>query len=108
MAICPENGITLIEQVQLFLIGFFEKSRFNLFYEILLCLQLYKIEIVKLDLFHSFSANETGGHTRFCWTESEQGLLKSAFYFGYVLLQVHGGSLSEKFGTKRSIFEIMK
>ena len=40
------------------------------------------------------------GHSRFCWTQSQQGLLKSAFFIGYVLLQVHGGSLAEKFGTK--------
>ena len=46
----------------------------------------------------SFENSE--GLTRFCWTQSQQGLLKSAFFIGYVLLQVHGGSLAEKFGTK--------
>ena len=37
---------------------------------------------------------------RFCWTPKQQGLLKSAFFFGYIILQVHGGSLAEKFGTR--------
>ena len=46
------------------------------------------------------SFENSDGLTRFCWTQSQQGLLKSAFYIGYVLLQVHGGSLAEKFGTK--------
>ena len=50
-------------------------------------------------LIPSFENSE--GHKRFCWTQSQQGLLKSAFFIGYVLLQVHGGSLAEKFGTKK-------
>ena len=37
---------------------------------------------------------------RFCWTPKQQGFLKSAFFFGYIILQVHGGSLAEKFGTR--------
>ena len=50
---------------------------------------------------YSYSSFENSeGLTRFCWTQSQQGLLKSAFFIGYVLLQVHGGSLAEKFGTK--------
>ena len=38
---------------------------------------------------------------RFCWTPKQQGYLKSAFFFGYIILQVHGGSLAEKFGTRK-------
>merc|ERR1712012_1361620 len=48
----------------------------------------------------TLSFENSEGLTRFCWTQSQQGLLKSAFFIGYVLLQVHGGSLAEKFGTK--------
>ena len=42
----------------------------------------------------------TEGQTRFCWTDSQQGLLKSSFFWGYLVLQIHGGTLAEKFGTR--------
>ena len=41
------------------------------------------------------------GYRRFCWTSSRQGWLKSSFFWGYVLLQIHGGTLAEKFGTRK-------
>ena len=37
---------------------------------------------------------------RFCWTEHQKGLAKSASFYGYIVLQVIGGGLSEKFGTR--------
>ena len=49
--------------------------------------------------FHSY-LNEDG-FRRFCWTASRQGWLKSSFFWGYVLLQIHGGTLAEKFGTRK-------
>ena len=59
----------------------------------------YMVDFFISQLIPSFENSE--GHKRFCWTQSQQGLLKSAFFIGYVLLQVHGGSLAEKFGTKK-------
>merc|ERR1719464_72119 len=41
------------------------------------------------------------GYRRFCWTASRQGWLKSSFFWGYILLQIHGGSLAEKLGTRK-------
>ena len=41
------------------------------------------------------------GQTRFCWSDSQQGLLKSAFFWGYLVLQIHGGTLAEKYGTRK-------
>ena len=48
----------------------------------------------------NYRFEDSNGHTRYCWTPSQQGLLKSALFIGYVILQVSGGSLSERFGTK--------
>lgn len=39
-------------------------------------------------------------HALFDWSESTQGLLLSAFYYGYALTQVPGGMLSERYGGK--------
>ncbi|XP_063233505.1 sialin-like [Bacillus rossius redtenbacheri] len=39
----------------------------------------------------------------FAWDESLQGVLLSAFYYGYVATQLLGGRLSEMLGTKRVI-----
>lgn len=36
----------------------------------------------------------------FEWSEATQGLLLSAFYYGYVLTHIPGGMLSERFGGK--------
>ena len=41
------------------------------------------------------------GTTKFCWSEEDKGLMKSSFFYGYLILQVIGGSLAERFGTKR-------
>ena len=41
------------------------------------------------------------GRTRFCWSDSQQGLLKSGFFWGYLVLQIHGGTLAEKYGTRK-------
>ena len=36
----------------------------------------------------------------FGWTESQQGHLFSAFYYGYFVTQIPGGWLSQRFGSK--------
>ena len=48
-----------------------------------------------------FSYLNADGYRRFCWTASRQGWLKSSFFWGYILLQIHGGSLAEKLGTRK-------
>lgn len=40
------------------------------------------------------------GQSRFCWTPSQQGLVLGAFYYGYIILQIPGGALSERYGSK--------
>jgi len=37
----------------------------------------------------------------FCWTEQEKSLVKGAFYYGYMVLQVPGGRLAEVYGTRK-------
>lgn len=37
---------------------------------------------------------------KYDWDEKTQGLLLSAFYYGYVLTHLPGGLLAEKFGGK--------
>lgn len=39
----------------------------------------------------------------FLWDKKLQGLILGAFFWGYLLLQVVGGTLSEKFGAKKII-----
>ena len=46
------------------------------------------------------SVVDSHGYIRFCWRESEKNLLLGSFFYGYVVLQIAGGSLAEKFGTK--------
>ena len=48
----------------------------------------------------SVISNSTGEEV-FCWTEPQKSLVKGAFYWGYIFLQIPGGRLSEVFGTKR-------
>merc|ERR1719295_569590 len=43
--------------------------------------------------------NEDGG-TRFCWSEWQKSWIKGSFFYGYIVMQVFGGSLAEKLGTK--------
>ena len=40
------------------------------------------------------------GQTVFCWSNWEQGYIKTAFYYGYPLTQLIGGYMAEKFGTR--------
>ena len=35
-----------------------------------------------------------------CWSENDQGLLLSAYFYGYIIFQIFGGTLAEKIGTK--------
>ena len=41
---------------------------------------------------------ESGGE--FDWTETEQGLILGAFYYGYIVTQIPGGFLAERYGGK--------
>lgn len=43
---------------------------------------------------------ETNGNIVFCWTEWQKSWVKGAFFYGYILLQIPGGSLAEIFGSK--------
>ena len=58
-------------------------------------------DFVSLWLTLFFSYLNADGYRRFCWTASRQGWLKSSFFWGYILLQIHGGSLAEKLGTRK-------
>ena len=65
-----------------------------------------KVQKVKLSIWKNDTKIDrrfvtADGYTRFCWSDSQQGLLKSAFFWGYLVLQIHGGTLAEKYGTKR-------
>jgi MFS transporter, ACS family, solute carrier family 17 (sodium-dependent inorganic phosphate cotransporter), other len=44
---------------------------------------------------------ETGGD--FEWTEAQQGLVLSAFFWGYVITHLPGGYLAERFGGKYTL-----
>ena len=48
----------------------------------------------------SFSVTNEDGGTRFCWSEWQKSWIKGSFFYGYIVMQVFGGSLAEKFGTK--------
>ena len=37
----------------------------------------------------------------FNWSESQQGIILAAFFYGYVTTQIPGGMLAQKFGGKR-------
>ena len=39
----------------------------------------------------------------FNWDETQQGIILSAFFYGYVTTQIAGGMLSERFGGKRPL-----
>ena len=53
-----------------------------------------------IDALKLLSVTNEGGDVIFCWSESDQGLLLSAYFYGYIVFQVFGGSLAEKAGTK--------
>ena len=40
------------------------------------------------------------GDSRFCWSSSEQALILGAFFYGYIVPQIPGGALSERYGSK--------
>lgn len=48
----------------------------------------------------SDSVTDESGNIVFCWTEKDKSNLLSAYFYGYIILQIFGGSLAEKFGTK--------
>ncbi|GLG96910.1 hypothetical protein R5R35_000893 [Gryllus longicercus] len=49
----------------------------------------------------SCDESSTGGE--FEWTESQQGLVLSSFFWGYVITHLPGGMLAERFGGKYSL-----
>jgi MFS family permease len=53
--------------------------------------------------FNSATYNETfvKNNTKFDWSPTMQGFVLGAFYYGYVLTQIIGGRLAEKYGTKK-------
>ena len=40
------------------------------------------------------------GDTRFCWSDYEKGWVLGAFFYGYIILMIPGGALSERIGSK--------
>ena len=40
------------------------------------------------------------GKTRFCWSSNQQALVLGSFFYGYIVLQIPAGALTEKFGSK--------
>lgn len=52
---------------------------------------------MKLDDIHSAEATLGEFHH---WTEAEQGLILGSFFWGYVITQLPGGILSDKYGGK--------
>ena len=46
------------------------------------------------------SIEDESGNVVFCWNETDKGNLLSAFFYGYIVFQILGGTLSEKFGSK--------
>ena len=40
---------------------------------------------------------------RFDWSEETQGLLLSSFYWGYVITQIPGGLVADRFGGKHTL-----
>lgn len=52
-------------------------------------------------------SSETGIHDTFNWSKTDQGLLLSAYFYGYIFPNLLGGFLSEKFGGMKVIFTTM-
>merc|ERR1739844_887618 len=44
--------------------------------------------------------NKNNGNGEFDWDSKEQGLILGSFFYGYVLTQIPGGFLAEKYGGK--------
>ena len=55
---------------------------------------------VKYSCYLFFSATDEAGNTIFCWSEKDKSYILSGYFYTYMVLQVFGGSLAEKFGTK--------
>lgn len=51
-----------------------------------------------------FIGNLTEVDDRFNWSKKDQGLLLSAYFYGYIFPNLLGGFLSEKFGGRKVIF----
>ncbi|XP_078595018.1 sialin-like isoform X2 [Branchiostoma floridae x Branchiostoma japonicum] len=51
--------------------------------------------------FGSTPANKTMNQGEFDWDETQKGRILSAFFYGYVFMQVPGGYLETKFGGKK-------
>ncbi|XP_017300224.1 putative inorganic phosphate cotransporter isoform X3 [Diaphorina citri] len=49
------------------------------------------------------SRNHTNPDNEFDWDEKTQGLILSAFYWGYVIMHIPGGLLAQKFGGKHTL-----
>ena len=47
-----------------------------------------------------FSYINFHGETRFCWSDNQKQLILGAFFYGYIILQIPGGALSERLGPK--------
>lgn len=47
--------------------------------------------------------NHTNPDNEFDWDEKTQGLILSAFYWGYVITHIPGGLLAERFGGKQTL-----
>ena len=43
---------------------------------------------------------DDSGNVIFCWSEDDKGWILAGYFYGYIVLQVVGGSLAEKYGTK--------
>ena len=50
--------------------------------------------------FNSFRITNDSGDVIFCWSEKDKGWLLAGYFYGYIILQIFGGSLAEKFGSK--------
>ena len=61
---------------------------------------MYIVFISHNNNFKLLSVTDDSGNVIFCWSEDDKGWLLSGYFYGYIVLQVFGGSLAEKFGTK--------
>ena len=52
----------------------------------------------------NFLESSESGDDTFNWSKTEQGLLLSAYFYGYIFPNLLGGYLSEKFGGMKVIF----
>ena len=60
----------------------------------------YFIFITHINIVKLLSVTDNSGHVILCWSESDKGWILSGYFYGYIVLQVFGGSLAEKVGTK--------